>query len=395
MDRLLNPQRHIPALDGIRGIAILGTIAIHIGYLRAIPEPPPRYLSIFHVAQFGWMGVDVFLALSGFLITGILLDTKTSNNYFRSFYARRTLRIFPIYYGLLLALLFSAPLLHRIGLNFLLPDSRAWPSAFAYVQNYFLIRHPGLSQGVLSPLWTLAIEEQFYLVWPMVVFVVSRKTFAFICVAVCVLVPASRMVLLLHHDPPLFVLVNTFTRVDTLAWGGLAALLVRKPAALLRLRPLLPWIAALCVAAILVIDFPLHEFYTRSTYTDGIGFTIIAIGSASLLLLAYLSDAAHGWLARTLSQGWLRSLGRYSYGMYVLQGFVIAPISHYLPRYAWFGKSLLTGLPIALAALMAIWSLAWCSFHGYERHFLHFKKFFIAENRTSSGPPTASLAPCP
>src|SRR5579875_572361 len=108
-DRSTAPQRHISALDGVRGLAILATVGYHILYMALIPPASARYLSVFHVFQFGWMGVDLFFVLSGFLITGILLDTRESRNYFRSFYARRTLRIFPLYCGVLLVLLAASP----------------------------------------------------------------------------------------------------------------------------------------------------------------------------------------------------------------------------------------------------------------------------------------------
>ncbi len=387
VDRLLKPQRHIPALDGIRGIAILGTVAIHILYLRAIPAAPPRYLSLFHVAQFGWMGVDLFLVLSGFLITGILLDTRQSANFFRAFYARRTLRIFPLYYGVLLLLLLLSPLLRHTWWAFLLPAQQALPLFFLYLQNWVSPIHHGFYLGVLGPLWTLAIEEQFYLVWPLLVYLLPRRAFALTSVAICVLVPLWRCYLLIHGASTVFVMMNTLTRVDTLAWGALAAVLVRSPEVFARLRGLLPWVASACAAAILIIDFPLHELYARSRYTESIGFTVIAVGSMSVLLLAYISDAKRGQFAKWLDRGWLRSLGRYSYGMYVLQAFVLLPAEHFLPRFSWFGKSPLTGFPVWIVLFLACWAVAACSFHLYERRFLHFKKYFVPDHRDPSTRP--------
>ena len=376
---IANSQRHIPALDGIRGIAIFGTLGIHIAYLDAMPKAPPAYLHLFHVIQLGWMGVDLFLVLSGFLITGILLDSKTASNFFRAFYARRTLRIFPIYYGVLLGLLAVSPWLRHTSFSDLLPDHSAWLPHFLYLQNWFAPRHPAVWLGVLGPLWTLAIEEQFYLVWPLLVYLLPRRAFIVMCAMICALVPVWRAWVLVHHPEQTFLLENTFARFDTLTWGAVAALIVRTPELLQRLRRTLPWCFVVCAAAMLVIDYPLHELYSRSRYTQSIGFTLIAVGSAALLLLAYISDSERGRLAHVLSWGWLRSLGRYSYGMYVLQGFILLPASHYLPHFAWFGKSITIAFPVENAILLACWALAWCSFHLYERRFLHFKKFFVPQ----------------
>lgn len=375
-------QRHIAALDGVRGIAILGVVWIHIQYLGAIPEPPPRYLSLFHVAQFGWMGVDLFFVLSGFLITGILLDTKESSNFFRSFYARRTLRIFPLYYGALTALALSAPLLRRAGLGYLLPWQGAFPYYFAYLQNWMSISSPGM----LGPFWTLAVEEQFYLVWPLLVYLLPRRTFVVLTTAICLLVPVGRILFLHHYGLSGFLMVNLLARMDALAWGALAAVLVRSPGALARTRPLLPWAFTAALAGILIIDFPLHEFYARTYYTEGIGFTVIAVASAAFLLMAYLSDGENGRLARVMRQPVLRSFGRCSYGIYVLHLLIVLPAEHLLPRLSWYRHSVVKGILFSLGALAACWLLAWCSFHAYEKHFLRLKKYFAPKKQNAPTP---------
>jgi len=373
--------RHIPALDGVRGIAIFATVGIHAIYARAIPEPPPRYLSLFHVMVFGWMGVDLFFVLSGFLITGILLDTKLSDNYFGSFYARRTLRIFPLYYGVLLVLLCLSPLIAQTRMSVVLPVAGAWPAYFAYLQNWWIPLHPVSSAGAIGLFWSLGVEEQFYLLWPLVVFLLPKRAFVGVCVAVCLLVPVFRLDLVIHDPHSNVAFMNTFARMDTLVWGALAAVVVRAPAALQRVRLLLPYVLAVCATVVLVIDFPLHELYERSFFTQSIGFTAIAIGSASFLLLAYFANP-RGRLAGVLTHPVLRSLGRYSYGMYVLHFFLIAAVEAYLGPLPLYGHSVMFGVMVFTGIIVMSWGIAWVSYHLYEQPFLKLKSRFKAELRS-------------
>src|SRR5207248_1231599 len=148
-------QQKIPQLDGIRGVAILVVILHNSGRF-------PRLFAN------GWMGVDLFFVLSGFLITGILLDTKESESYFKNFYARRCLRIWPLYYSLLLFMFVLVPLLRPSEAHIIFEKSSPWWAYPLFLQN-FLIPISTNAAGPLAITWSLAIEEQFYLVWAVVV----------------------------------------------------------------------------------------------------------------------------------------------------------------------------------------------------------------------------------
>jgi len=159
----------IPALDGIRGLAILMVMLFHYGGNLERTNPIGRLVG--GLFSFGWSGVDLFFVLSGFLITGILLDSRNAENYFSSFYARRVLRIFPAYYVSLALLLLILPMLDP-PLRLSLPSDQ-WMYVF-YAQNWVgIFDYPG--RGLLTPYWSLAVEEQFYLVWPLVVARVCRR----------------------------------------------------------------------------------------------------------------------------------------------------------------------------------------------------------------------------
>ncbi|HVG26286.1 MAG TPA: acyltransferase, partial [Acidobacteriaceae bacterium] len=162
--------RHIPALDGVRGLALLGVVASHV--FPGTPQGPVTF-AVRQAFAFGATGVDLFFALSGFLITGILLDSLPDPGFFRKFYARRALRIFPLYYGVLAIYALGALLL---GMRY----SHELVSLALYLQNTALVAppmyaYPGPSALPLAHFWSLAIEEQFYLVWPLVVFSLRRS----------------------------------------------------------------------------------------------------------------------------------------------------------------------------------------------------------------------------
>ena len=151
----------LPQLDGIRGIAIL----LVIFHNETVKYP---FLYLDRIFANGWMGVDLFFVLSGLLITGILLDTRQSAGYFKNFYARRCLRTWPLYYASLLLMFGIIPLLLPAQGKIVFERSSPWWAFPLYLQN-FLIPAPEKATGLLGVTWSLAIEEQFYLVWPLMV----------------------------------------------------------------------------------------------------------------------------------------------------------------------------------------------------------------------------------
>jgi peptidoglycan/LPS O-acetylase OafA/YrhL len=174
----------IPALDGIRGIAILCVMLYHFTFYGGIEPTLIVDKVYYHTALVGWFGVDLFFVLSGFLITGILYDTASAPQYFRNFYARRVLRIFPLYYGTLAVFFFLIPLVIDISDTFeeLLRD-QLW--YWSYLVNVQIALEYWPSFFALGHFWSLAVEEQFYLVWPLVVFFLKRRSLIAICV-VCI-----------------------------------------------------------------------------------------------------------------------------------------------------------------------------------------------------------------
>src|SRR4029450_1185274 len=167
---------HVPVLDGLRGIAILMVLGHHysIVWSRTIPLES----GIRSVLEFGWCGVDLFFALSGFLITGILIDAKGQESYFPRFYWRRLVRIFPLYYVFLAAVFVLLPFFPGIGVT----TAQVAPWWYlTYLQNWKPNR--GASDPFLGHTWSLAVEEQFYGVWPLIVRFSSTKVLTWVCVA--------------------------------------------------------------------------------------------------------------------------------------------------------------------------------------------------------------------
>jgi peptidoglycan/LPS O-acetylase OafA/YrhL len=341
----------IPALDGVRGLAVLVVIAFHCREL--LPVNSPAFLQAF---SYGWSGVDLFFVLSGFLITGILLDTRESPSYFRTFYARRALRIFPLYFVYLVpALLFTH-------------SAHAWGWYVTYLMNW----RPGYGMDTrfLAHLWSLAVEEQFYLAWPAIVWITPRRVLPYVCASLALIALACRAFAPEFGLSPYHV---TPCRMDTLALGAVAAIAVRDFPRLAR-RWVAP-IAALGIVAFEAIIRLAGEFgdFWWSLPARTIGDTLIAVLSTCLVL--HGATVRSGLLYWLLTSRPLRVCGKYSYAMYVLQEVVVYPLARAVIRVWGFPSGAGFLLYFGCAAL-GVLGLGWISWKLIEEPFHRLKGRF-------------------
>ncbi len=340
-------QRHIPQLDAVRGFAILLVLAHNMHGFHA---PPFGYLT-----AYGWMGVDLFFVLSGFLITGILLDTKPSKTYFRNFYVRRILRIWPLYYSVLFIMFVLMPtLLPQQSAEIFQRSNPCWSYPF-FLQN-FLVANSSESVGPLGVTWSLAIEELFYLIWPVFVrFLSGRQLQAVICGAV-LLSPFVRLFFLSHNRQ---VYSNPFCRIDGLMVGALLASLVRKPGFAPGRWIAFAWMSVFIAASLAIIA----ELRGARWLT----FSLDIFAFAGFLYLAVFSRSA--WIKAFFTNRFLMFTGTISYGLYLL---------HKLPHDALKMSPAYRVHPYLgfLAALVLSYALAIASWNLLEKPFLRLKRFF-------------------
>ena len=370
---------HIPSLDGLRGVAVLLVMVSHFAILA--PGSPLQEVLI-GSAKMGWIGVDLFFVLSGFLITGILIDSRGSQGYFRRFYARRTLRIFPLYYAFVLVVLVawprlsgSAPTSWRDELTFLAYGSNI---LFAFVG------WEGMP-GHTTHLWSLAVEEQFYLLWPLVVFGVAPQRLGRVCVGLIAAAWASRAVLGYVFPDGIAGYALLPARMDALAMGSLLAVAVREPGWQARLRR---WaLPVTVIAVLLLVTAAVFSPMLRSNEGPfpplALHVQLLAYPAFDLLSVALVGGCVIAFAEgrrSMLEAGWLRAFGRYSYALYLLH----VPIRNLLHNSLFpggrlpslLGSVLLTQLLVLIVGIAVTYALALVSWYGFERHFLRLKSRF-------------------
>lgn len=366
----------IPELDGLRGIAVLLVFLTHF-----VAENLDRHAAgvdgvVRWVARFGWTGVDLFFVLSGFLITGILLDTREQPGYWRKYAARRILRIFPLYYGALVLVLLVLPLSGWSDPGFaVLRQHQVW--YWTYTVNVL----QALKGSAATPLytehfWSLCIEEQFYLVWPLVVLLASRRALLRIAGAACVFGVAFRWWLQYQPVNPVAAYVLTPGRLDGLMIGAALAVAQRQ-GGLERWRSLARRLAP--VAAGLLVALALWRGMEHADPVMAVaGYPLIAGGYGCLLVLSLTGPV--GALRRLLSHPRLRAWGKYSYGLYIIHfpllGALLDKLGDRTHRMVW-GASHLPGVALLCALGVPLsYALAWLSYHLYEARFLALKAYF-------------------
>jgi peptidoglycan/LPS O-acetylase OafA/YrhL len=337
----------IPSLDGVRGIAILLVLFHHAQ--QHWPWPP-----LLHpLAEAGWSGVDLFFALSGFLITGILLRGRGAPRGLAKFWVRRALRIFPPAY----ATIGLCYWLSTQGAEGFAPQStETWTWFLLYGGNLYVVAHGWPSIETLAVMWSLAIEEQFYFVWPLVTRWAPRVVIALVAVALVVIGPMFRAWLWPEHRT--MSAMSTLGRCDALAMGALLAMAIERPtlrAWIGRFASLLAVPATL--ATIWMCSLPMEDPEWLSVYRH----SLTALGYTTLVAAGAVPS---GWLGRWLRVRWLRWLGERSYGIYLLH-FMVRPL------YArWTDPLLDRGMASSIGWMLTVCACAALSFRLFEKPIL-------------------------
>lgn len=380
----ISDSTRVAALDGVRGLAILLVMSTHF---TLIHHGVLLDRIVGAVGRLGWSGVDLFFVLSGYLITSILLQNRDKPNYFRNFYARRILRIFPLYYFVVFVATVVMPLIPFISQQPFFRPVSTWtlPMYWFYLSNIPVAFTQEHMHDVLAITWSLAIEEQYYMVWPWVVKRCSLTTLKRLCLSLAAVSLISRMVAIAlgadKYPPYAF----TLCRMDPIALGSLLAVMVRQRGfeGLRRLRPATGWLAAACIGVLIwcAISHKTTGFVGAPGQT--FGYTAFAI-LYWCVLLATLTSPKGTIINWFFTRRWLIFLGRYSYAIYlfhmpihrVMREWVYPP-----EQFATLWGSRIPGQLIfyVLCAVPTI-VVALLSWHLLEKHCLKLKRFFPTEH---------------
>jgi peptidoglycan/LPS O-acetylase OafA/YrhL len=368
----LKQRRHIPALDGLRGLAVLIVFFYH--YAGGTHSTLQAFRIFGFINKAGWSGVTLFFILSGFLITGILWDSLDQPHWRRNFYVRRMLRIFPLYYLsivlVILAAVWRGTLRQAVDL--------------IWIPVLFLQNMPHLNDlvnRIPSPLalfhfWSLAVEEQFYLIWPfMLVFWRSRSRAQNFCLAVFFFACLFRLLLWnLAPNPDRF---GEFliTRSGELAAGGWLALAYRGPA-WPRIQRFAPVAVLIGLSGFLASGILGGSFDVRVHILMVFGLPCITVALAGLLVLAMQP----GIVQRCAEAGWLRWLGGISYGIYVFHMMFLNIFISINGKVFGHRSHMISNAGLFLVAAVGSIGMAWLSFHFFETPFLKLKDRFTARS---------------
>lgn len=311
-------KEHIYELDGVRGLAIILVISFH--YLGNIP-----------LFSFGWSGVDLFFVLSGYLITARLTALQKRENYLVQFYKNRALRILPVYY-LTLILFYTGfnVLVKKENFHLFQFYNHNWVSFVLFFQNWTFIYYGGIKEGFLDHFWSLAVEEQFYLVWPFFLQLFLRKKYFYRLVAAILLIIIAIRTSIYIKYPEwtdyAHYYDNSFCRMDAFLIGGCLFVFQNNNKAQL-------YTGYYVGAALAVITgiYLTGNAKFANPFISTVGYTLIAIAFAGLIYAAGIRRSKY--FSVFFTQKWLRFTGKISYGLYIFHWIVLKALELRLEKW--------------------------------------------------------------
>lgn len=329
---------------------------------------------LFSTLKVGWIGVDMFFVLSGFLITGIIWKQKdkSAKDYFGNFYAKRFLRIFPVYYLYITLVFFVFIHLGDIGNTW--HEKINQIPLFHYlihIQN-FSIASVDKWPGPMGITWSLAIEEHFYLIWPLLIFLLNKKWINRILIVILILSPIIRAYFNFHTHSHLSSYVITFCRLDALSFGSLIAL--NKDKLSVRYSIIALIISSFSIA---LIFFLKGKYYYHDTLVSTIGYSLNYILMGSILIL--IINNKFKILNHFFELKFLQKMGKYSYSIYLfhapINGFFIL-LSHNINTNTNSINWSIIQLLYAVIIIFLSFLVGYISYNLFEKHFLKLKMRF-------------------
>lgn len=362
-------SRHIPQLDVLRGIAVLAVMAYHCS--GNVPS-----LHLAYIFHYGWTGVDLFFVLSGFLITGILLGTKDHPRYLQNFYARRILRIWPLYFCLLAFGFLAVPLIHPHLNPTVAEQCHPWQSYLLFLQN--LVVPESGKFGPLQITWSLCVEEQFYLVWPFVILLCSRGAIKWIAVG-AVFVSLLLRLAVAHHWLAIDAYRNTLCRIDGLALGSLAAIWLPE----LTVRSVRRFSLSMGAVAMIGMAATVPFGVARWSFL-----TFVSLLFCATMCLAIVS-------ARFPQARALAFTGRISYGLYLLHAPAFDMVRDHRVRslIARTGNAMANDVIVLACSFGLAFAFAYASWKLMESPVLSLKRYFETQPARASKHETDVVEP--
>lgn len=352
---------HFPALDGLRGVACILVVLYH------------NFPALHEYLFFGWLAMDIFFVLSGYLITDILIHTIGTENFLKNFYVRRSLRVFPLYFTSMILFFIVLPWLIRFPfpIDYFINNQIYY---WTFLQNWLLILHPHPTQSYLNHLWSMAVEEQFYLLWPFL-FIAIRKPRPLLALLAALLIAFNILrfgLWITHLEGFNYFSFFSFTRIDGICIGCMVALLQKLNTDFIGKH------TAVIVLFFAAINFIFYLINLR--YADTFPYILVGYSTFSMVfgLLVYdLVNRRTKIFEMLLSLSFLRFFGMISYGTYIFHWPLYLLISPWLTSWA---VSHMPQFPAALFASLTATLLAffigYVSYRFFEMRFLRMKKYF-------------------